>query len=154
MTSKADFNAEEWSLVLEGPPTAGMVVMGAERGGAIRETVSMAQAYVEARQREGPSELLDAIVAEQPRVDTARYRSVEELRGEGLQRLREAVELLEQKASPEELDDYRRFVLTVAERVARAHKEGGFLGVGGQRVSDSEQAALDEVAATIGAESR
>ena len=151
MTRKADFNAEEWSLVLEGPPIAGMVVLGAERGGTLRETMSMAQAYVEARQREGPSELLDAIVSEQPQVDRSRYRSIEEVRAEGLPRLREAVELLEQRATPEELDDYRRFVLTVAERVAQAHKEGGFLGVGGQRVSEREQAALDEVAATIGA---
>lgn len=151
MTRKADFNAEEWSLVLEGPPIAGMVVLGAERGGTLRETMSMAQAYVEARQREGPSELLDAIVSEQPQVDRSRYRSIEEVRTEGLPRLREAVELLEQRATPEELDDYRRFVLTVAERVAQAHKEGGFLGVGGQRVSEREQAALDEVAATIGA---
>ena len=68
-----------------------------------------------------------------------------------MERLREAVDLLGRKATPEELDDYRRFVLTVAERVAQAHKEGGFLGVGGQRVSDRERAALDEVASTIGA---
>ena len=151
MTRKADFNAEDWSLILEGPPIAGMIVIGAERGGTLRETVSMAQAYVEARQREGPSELLDAIVSEPPHVDRSRYRSVEDMRTKGLPRLREAVELLERKATPEELDDYRRFVLTVAERVAQAHKEGAFLGVGGQRVSDRERAALDEVASTIGA---
>ena len=64
MTKKADFSAEEWSLVLEGPPTAGLVVISAERGGTLRESVSMGQAYVEARRDEGPSELLDAIVSE------------------------------------------------------------------------------------------
>jgi hypothetical protein len=26
MTKKADFNAEEWSLLLEAPPIAGMIV--------------------------------------------------------------------------------------------------------------------------------
>ena len=153
MTRKADFNAEEWSLVLEGPPIAGMIVMGAERGGTLRESVSMAQAYVAARQQQGPSELLDELVSEQPQLDPSRYRSVEDVRTEGPRRLREAVQLLEQKAAPEELEDYRRFVLTVAERVAQAHKEGGILGVGGQRVGASEQAALDELAATIGGES-
>ena len=152
MTRKADFNAEEWSLLLEGPPTAGMIVISSERGGTLRETVSMAQVYAEARRQDGPSELLDAIVSEDPRVDRSRYQSVDDLRTEGLRRLREAVALLERKATPEEVDDYRRFVRTVAERAAHAHKEGGFLGVGGQPVSAGEQAALQEIAAAIGAE--
>ena len=151
MTTKADFNAEEWSLLLEGPPTAGMIVISAERGGMLRESISVGQAYAEARQQEGPSELLDAIVSEQPQLDPSRYRgSVEDLRTAGLQRLREAVAVLEERATPEEVDDYRRFVLSVAERAAQAHKEGGFLGVGEQRVSERERAALDEIAATIG----
>ena len=155
MTTKADFNAEEWSLLLEGPPTAGMIVMSAERGGTLRESISVGQTYLEARREEGPSELVDAIVSEQPQLDPSRYRgSVEDLRTAGLQRLREAVQVLEQRAGPEEVDDYRRFVLTVAERAAQAHKEGGFLGVGGQRVSEREQAALEEIAATIGADGR
>jgi hypothetical protein len=37
----------------------------------------------------------------------------------------------------------------VAETVARAHKEGGFLGFGGKEVSDKEQAALDRIAAVF-----
>jgi len=40
-------------------------------------------------------------------------------------------------------------VLTVAEAAATAHKEGGFMGVGGMQVSAEEQAALDEIAATL-----
>ena len=56
------------------------------------------------------------------------------------------------KASPEELDAYKRFTLTVAERAAQADKSGGVLGIGGERVSESESAALDEIAATLGVE--
>jgi hypothetical protein len=37
----------------------------------------------------------------------------------------------------------------VGETVARAHSEGGFLGIGGKEVSEREQAALDAVAETI-----
>jgi len=58
--------------------------------------------------------------------------------------------LLGQKATPEEVEGYRKFVLSLAERVAAAHKEGGFLGVGGEEVSDAEQKALDEVASALG----
>jgi hypothetical protein len=150
MSRKADFNAEEWSLVVEGPAIAGLLVITAQRGGTFRESVSMAKAYAEARQQAGQSELLDEIVSSRPEIDSGRFRSPEELREGGPRRLREAVDLLAQKATPEEVEDYRTFVLGLAERVAAAHKEGGFLGVGGEEVSDTEQKALDEVASALG----
>ena len=149
MTKKADFNAEEWSLVLEGPPVAGMMVIAADRGGTIRESVSMGQAYAEARQQHGASELLDEIVADNPQFDRTRFRTPEDLKAQGPPRIREAVALLEQKADPGDVEAYRRFIRDLAERVARAHKEGGVLGLGGKEISGSEQAALDEVAAAL-----
>ena len=66
---------------------------------------------------------------------------------------REAVEVVEQKATPEEVEAYKRFVLEVAKAVATAHKEGAVLGIGGKQVSDQEQAAIDEIAATLGVSS-
>lgn len=152
MTKKADFNAEEWSLVVQGPALAGMMLVTAERGGMLRETVSMAKAYAEAREDHGASELLDEIVSSPPMVDQAQPRSREELLDQGAQHLREAVAVLEAHATPAEVDDYQRFVVALSNRVAHAHREGGFLGVGGHEVSDREQAALDEVAAALSAQ--
>ena len=40
MTGKADFAPEEWERVLQGPPTAGMIVITAQRGGTFRETLA------------------------------------------------------------------------------------------------------------------
>lgn len=150
MTRKADFNAEEWSLVLEGPAVAGMTVIAADRGGTLRESVSMGRAYAEARRRQGGSELLDQIVADDPEFDRTRYRTAEDLAEQGPTRLREAVALLEQKATPEEVEGYKGFILGLADGVARAHKEGGVLGLGGKEVSEREQAALDRIAAALG----
>src|SRR5215218_151575 len=99
MTGKADFTPEEWELILEGPPSAGMIVVTAQRGGSFRESIAMAKAYVEARRQHGESELLDEIVAAKPERDHTRYHSVEELKQHGLQHLRDAVELLERKAT-------------------------------------------------------
>jgi hypothetical protein len=144
MTGKADFTEQEWDLVLEGPPSAGMFVVTAQRGGTIRETLAIARAYVEARQQHGESELLDEIVAAKPEIDHTRYHSLEELRQHALQHLRDSVELLDRKASPDEVEGYKRFVLTLADKVASAHREGG------ASVSDAERAALDEIAASIG----
>jgi hypothetical protein len=144
MTAKADFTPQQWELVLEGPPSAGMIVVTAQRGGTIRETFAIAKAYAEARQQHGESELLDEIVAAKPEIDHTRYHSNEELKEHGLQHLQDAVALLQQKATPEETDGYKRFVLTLANKVANAHREGG------TAVSQAEQSALDEIAAALG----
>lgn len=144
MTTKADFTADEWATVLEGPPSAGMIVVTAQRGGTFRETFAIGKAYAEARKQHGESELLDEIVAAKPEVDHTRYRSPEELRQHGLEHLRDAIQALERKASPQEIDAYRRFVLSLAEKVAASHREHGVA------VSEAEQAALDEISASLG----
>src|SRR5215207_9477833 len=117
MTGKADFSEEEWETLLEGPTSAGLIVSTAERGGTFRESFSMAKAYTEARASSGASALLDEIAQSKPKVDRARASSGEELREHYLGIVRRATSLLEAKASAEELEDYRRFTLAVAERV-------------------------------------
>jgi hypothetical protein len=144
MTTKAAFSPEEWKVVLEGPPTAGMIVITAAHGGMFRESVAMSKAYTEARAQHGESELLDEIVAAKPQVDRARYHSPEELRDHGLGHIRDAVALLQSKATTEERDDYRQFVLNLANKVAAAHREGG------QSVSPAETAAIQEITTALG----
>ena len=144
MTTKAAYSPEEWKTVLEGPPTAGLIVITAARGGTFRETFAMSKAYAEARSEHGESELLDEIVAAKPQVDHTRYHSPEELRDHGLKQLRDAVALVDSKAAAQERDDYRRFVLTVANKVAAAHREGG------QAVSPAEAEAIEQITATLG----
>ena len=139
MTSKSQFTAEEWRLILEAPPSAGMIVVTAQRGGSFRETIAMAKAYAAARQQHGKSELLDDIVAAKPERDHTHYHSFEELKQHGLQYLRDSVALLESKATPEEVDEYRRFIITLSQEVAAAHRENG------QEVSDAEQTAIDDI---------
>jgi hypothetical protein len=144
VTTKADFTAQEWDVVLEGPPSAGMIVITSQRGGTIRETFSMARAYAEARQHHGQSELLDEIVAAKPEIDRTRYGSPAELSDHALQHIRDAVALLEGKAEPAELAEYRSFVVTLAERVARAHSEGE------DPVSESERSAIEAIKGALG----
>jgi len=144
MTTKTAFAPREWTVVLEGPPTAGMIVITAAHGGAIRETFAMSKAYAEARAEHGESELLDEIVSAKPEVDRTLYHSPEELRDNGLGRLRDAMALLESKATSEEREDYRHFVLTLANKVAAAHREHG------QKVSPAEAGAIEQITAALG----
>jgi len=144
MTTKDAFTPDEWTAVLQGPTGAGMYVVMAARGGMFRETVAMSKAYAEARAQHGESELLDEIVAARPSSDRTRFHSPEELRDTVLERLRAAVALLEGKATPEEVDGYRRFVLALAERVAAAHREDD------GTVSPAEAEAIRQIAGALG----
>lgn len=148
MTGKADFSEEEWDLVLQAPPSAGAIVVFADRGGSIRESFSMAKVYAEAKEAESGSELLKAIVSAKPEMDHTRYSSPDELREACLKTLRDAVEMVRKKATSEELQEYKNFLMALADRTANARKEG-FMGLTGERVSDAERAAVGEIAAAI-----
>jgi hypothetical protein len=143
MTQKAAFSEQEWDQVLSGPPMAGMLVITADHGGMMRETFAMAKAYAEARQQHGKSELLDEIVAAKPERDHTRFRSHDEMRRNVMELLGGAVATLEARATPEELEDYRRFIMTLARKVAERHEEDGV------PISPAEQAAIDDIASAL-----
>jgi hypothetical protein len=67
------------------------------------------------------------------------------LREHGLSRIREAIGVLEQKATPAELEDYRRFVISLANRVAGAKSEKG-----DESASEAESAAIAEITEALG----
>ena len=152
MTSKADFNAEDWSTIVDGPLYAGVRVIGADRGGTLRESVAMSRVYQEARARHGASPLLDELIKSPPTIDAQRVQAAGgDIGAVTTDHLRKAMSILEREATPEEVDAYKTFVMTVAQAVAGAHKEGGFLGIGGHKISDAEEAALDEISTALGA---
>jgi hypothetical protein len=149
MTEKAAFNAEEWEKLLEAPALVALRMVVADRGGTIRESLSLGRAYAEARGGAADG-LLKEIVSSAPHVDPQGLKDPGALEGRANASLGEAIDLLEQKATPDEVEAYRDFVLKVADTVARAHKEGGVLGIGGKEISESEQAVLDDLSATLG----
>lgn len=145
MTHRSDFTEPEWDLLRQAPASAGLIVATAAHGGTFRETLALGKAYAEAHKQPGQSELLDEIVAAKPKADHTHYHSPAELRQGGLQHLRDAVDVLTAKATADEVEDYRRFVLRLAEAVAAAHREDGL------DISPGERTALDEIAESLGA---
>ena len=77
-------------------------------------------------------------------MDRTRHGSPEELKDHALGELRDAVALLQQKATSQEVEEYRGFVLGLAERVAAAHREGG------EAVSEAERSGIGEIAEALG----
>jgi hypothetical protein len=54
------------------------------------------------------------------------------------------------KNSPGEVAAYKTLLSTTGQKVAEAAKEGGFLGIGGVKVSKEEQAVLDQIRGILG----
>ena len=149
MTKKAAFNADEWSTIVQGPLLAGARVIAADRGGTIRESLALGKIYSQARQQHGHSELLDELVSAPPALDPNAVQGADDIATVTTSRLTEALQILQDKASPDEVDAYKNFVISLAQAAATAHREGGFLGIGAKQVSEREQRALDEITATL-----
>jgi hypothetical protein len=54
------------------------------------------------------------------------------------------------KASAAEAEEYRQWAMSVAEKVANAATEGGFLGFGGERVTAAEKSLIDDIRKSLG----
>ena len=111
----SQLHEEEWNLVPKGPPTSG--IASSSKGGSFRESRALAKTFAEARKQ-----LVQRRCDRRRQPDTPRYHSPEEANEQGLERLRQAIALLRQKA-PEDVEGYGNFVREVARRVAEAHKE-------------------------------
>jgi hypothetical protein len=139
----SELTQDEWNVVREGPALAGLIVLTADKGGTFRESLALARAYADARKRHRESALVDELASKGP-PHSRRYGSPEELRNHGIETLKEASKLVDRTRPREEAQSYRAFVLTVAERVARAHREGG------AEVSPGEREAMDAIAESLG----
>ncbi|HKD33466.1 MAG TPA: hypothetical protein VKB73_08355 [Gaiellaceae bacterium] len=142
MSDHEGFTDEEWETVREGPAVAGLMVVTADAGGTLRETFALARAYADARKEHGASALIDELASKGP-PRGRRFKSEEELREDGPDLLREAAGLVDRRGA-EDAKSYREFVLSVADRVARAHKEQG------EEISPREQEAIDAIAQSLG----
>ena len=67
-----------------------------------------------------------------------------------LEELRAVNEIVQAKATPEEVEAFRGWLVAAAQAAADAGKEGGFMGFGAERVSAGERQMLDQVRAALG----
>ena len=79
-----------------------------------------------------------------PRPTTRGITPPRSYRENALKHVRDAAALLESKATTEELDEVPALVLTLAGKVAAAHKEEG------QSVSPAESEAIEQITAALG----
>ena len=163
MAGKNDFTAEEWKTLLESPMMAGIAVTAADPSGlwgSLKESMASARTIMGAAHDSTAAELVRAIASD---YETADGRSVarEGLRAElsgkrpaeivtkALSAIKKAAELIDAKA-PGDAASYKTWLQHIAQAVAEASKEGGFLGFGGTEVSEAEKATLAHIKESIG----
>ena len=154
LTSKQDFTDEEWTRIRRAPLVAGVAISLADPGGPIelaKETVaSLRSATLPPSQQE----LLASVALDVQALAQQRRNPLGEFRPRGgqqvLEELRGVNELVTAKATPEEVEAFRRWLVAAAQAAADAAKEGGFMGFGAEQVSAGEQQMLDQVRAALG----
>ena len=158
VTTKTDFSEDEWSRIVRAPLVAGMAISLADPGGPIeatKETVATLKSATNPLSRE---QLLAEVALEiqamtqQKRSPLSGYRPAADGAPAGeqvLEEVRAVQALVAAKAEPDEAAAFGRWLVSAAQAAADAAKEGGFLGIGAQRVSAREQAMLDRVRGAV-----
>lgn len=160
MALRDAFTAEEWAEVVAAPMLAGVAVTAADPGGlwgALKESVAVAGAVRDAKAGASPlaAEVAAAYETAEGR-ELARGVLKAEARGKppaavveaAVAGLAAAAAVVAAKA-PEAAPGFKAWLQEVAARVAAAGTEGGFLGFGGEQVSDAEKATLDRLATVL-----
>lgn len=160
MTTKSDFTEDEWTAVVRAPMVAGMAITLADPGGPIevvKETSAVIK-FATGTASEQRDDLVGEIAREMRDLVGQRKNPAADFKPRGamagkqvLDELSRANEIVGAKATPEEAQAFREWILESAQRAAEAAKEGGFMGIGAVRVSEGEQNMLGRLRSALGA---
>jgi hypothetical protein len=163
MSVKEDYSPEEWNSILTAPYYASMLIVVSDFNLNFLSEVSAMMQNVVASVEGSQSEFIRQVAADFSQKDNQESikSELEKLQGEKdpaalkdamLDYVRSAVDTAAAK-SQEDSQTFSQWLVYLAQKTADASKEGGFLGFGAVRVSEQEQAALDELADTLGVNS-
>jgi uncharacterized protein (DUF849 family) len=163
MAKKTDFTTQEWEVLREAPHLVMLSVATAGASGlfgSLKEAFAPAKAIFEASKSN--NELLRSLcdreelkAAQQSIRTSIKTTDLKTLRDQlqtlAAEKARQATQILQQKGTKEDLDAYRTLLVDIADRTAKAAKEGGFLGFGGEWVSENERAVIKRISEAVGA---
>jgi hypothetical protein len=158
MTAKTDYTDEEWTRLQRAPFVAGLAISMADPGGPIEMAKETMATMRSATTPPSQEELLVAVSQGIAAMMNEKQNPVAGFKPDNaalagkmvLDEMKAANEILAAKATPEEADAFRRWLVTVAQAAADAAKEGGFMGFGAEQVSQGEQRMLGELRAALG----
>jgi len=172
MSFNEKYTESEQQLLAATPILIGsaMVFAGSSGLGTVKELFASAKSYMAGLKDYPNNEIIQGVLPNMENREEAKVKakalreetvarlkdkgidSPEKIRALLLDDSREIADLLAKKASTEEAAEYKAWAMSVAENVAKAAKEGGFLGFGGEQVSAGEKTLFAELASTLGAD--
>jgi hypothetical protein len=160
MATKTDFTAEEWKQIQRAPFMAGLAVVAASPSGpfgVVKELFAVGKMLGEVKTQGTSNDLIKALVAdiEAGAKDLSapaelKGKTPEQVKSYAIESVRQVATLIDKKTKPDEAQGFKQWLVSVAQKVAEAAKEGGFLGFGGTRVSEEEAATIKELSTTLG----
>lgn len=171
MSSTDRYTEQEFFLLSSTPSMVGSCMTFAESSGlgTVKEMFSSAQSIMAGAKQYPDNQLIEAILPnldnrEEAMAEAKAYKekaiqrmkelgidSHEKMRTQVLEDCKQVSSILAQKSTPQESEDYKTWIMSIAENVALAAKEGGILGIGGKRLSDSEIELFNQIAHALGA---
>ena len=152
MTAKADFTEEEWARVVRAPLVAGLAISLADPGGPIEAAKESMATLKSATSPPSREQLLAEVALDIQTMAQSRENPLKGFKpagpnpGEGvLEELRGVVAIVGAKATAEEKAAFGAWLVSSAQAAADAAKEGGFMGFHAVRVSEREQAMIEQV---------
>ena len=158
MASKADFTAEEWKTIVAAAPMVGLAVTCASPNGpwgVLKEMLSMGMGMAEMLQKGSSNQLITDLATDLKERQTKPeppqgIKDPEQAKELALNHIRAVNDIVSRKAKADEADEFKKWLLAVAQRVAEASNEGGIFGFGGERVSEAEKNMLRQIAFALG----
>jgi hypothetical protein len=159
------FTSEEWIVLRDVAPLVSLAVASAGASGlfgTLKEAFSSSASLVEATKsenallralcsREEVAAAQKALRASLGDIQASDFEATrDKIAARAEDQLRTAKGILTRKGRPGDAQAFAAFVKGLAERVANAAKEGGFLGFGGERVSEGERQILARLDAALG----
>ena len=155
-TTKTDFSADEWKLLVGAPGVAAVLIVGADFHlfGVPAEFKAMAVSVASTERAGEASDLVAEMISDIEAMDSdddddPPDTDDEEWSVELFGWLTDAAAIIDRVGAAEESLGYKRWVLKVANAVAEASTEGRCLGIGGNRVSDKEKSSLEQIAGAL-----
>ena len=159
MTTKADFTEDEWATLVRSPMVAGLAITFADPGGPIevvKETSAVIK-FATGSSSEQRDDLVGELAREVRGLAEQRKNPLGDFKPRGALAGKEIVDeisrangIVSAKASPDEAEAFRAWIIECAQRAADAAKEGGFMGFHAERVSQGEKDMLAQLRSALG----
>jgi hypothetical protein len=157
VTTKSDFDEQEWARIVRAPLVAGMAITLADPGGPIEAAKESMASMKSATNPPSRENLLADVALDLQAMIQQRHNPLKGFRPESgrppgeqvIEELQSVHGLIAAKSDPEEAAAFGRWMVASAQAAADAAKEGGFMGFGAEQVSQREKDMLERVRAAV-----